>query len=373
MRATVAVLRAFLEPLSLERVEIPPLEVGQVLVQVAASGVCGSDVHMWRGKDPRTPLTIILGHEGVGWVLDSRDEKCDIHGRRIAVGDLVLWERGVTCGQCYYCVVRHEPALCTRRWAYGIHRSMQQPPHLNGCYATHMILDAGTHLIPLPPEIDPAVFVAASCSGATAAHGFDLSPAKIGDTVVIMGPGPLGAFSVLLAKASGAEQIVVVGGTASRLAICQRLGATLILDRHQTTVAERLEWIRATTQDRGADLVVEASGSGAAAREGLDLLRYGGTLSLVGFGTPVGEMNILPFESVVRRNARIQGVWVSDAAHTLRAISLVRANADVVGEMVTGRFPLQEATRALQTVAARETMKAVLLPNDSFDPSCLVD
>ena len=362
MKAVVAVMRAFAVPLTLEEVDVPPLAPGQVLVQVEAAGVCGSDVHMWRGKDPRTPLPIILGHEGVGRVVDVRGSKQDIYGQRISLGDLILWERGVTCGRCYSCAVLHEPALCPHRWVYGIYHSFETPPHLNGCYATHLILDPRTHLIPLRDVQDPTLFVAASCSGATAAHGFALSPAHLGDTVVVLGPGPLGAFSVALARARGAEQIVVVGGTDSRLRLCRQLGATVVFNRHRTSSEERAEIIRDMTHGCGADLVVEASGSVAAAQEGLHLVRYGGALSLVGFGTPVGEMNILPFESLVRKNVRVQGVWVSDVRHTLQAVSLVRRNLDAFGEFVTHRFPLHEASRALEAVASRQAMKAVLLP-----------
>jgi len=264
--------------------------------------------------------------------------------------------------------VLREPALCTQRWVYGIYRSFLEPPHLNGCYASHLILAAGTHLIPLRDAADPVLFVAASCSGATAAHGFDLSPAQVGDTVVVLGPGPLGAFSVALARASGAEHIVIIGGTESRLALCQRLGATLALDRGRLSADERRAAVLELTHGRGADLVVEASGQVAAAREGLALLRHGGALSLMGFGTPVGEMAIAPFEEVVRKNARLQGVWVSDVRHTRRAISLVRQHAEAFGALVTHRFPLAEATAALAAVESREAMKAVLLPAQSACP-----
>ena len=361
MKARLAVLRTFNAPLSLEECEIPPLEAGQVLVRIEAAGVCGSDVHMWRGRDPRTPLPMILGHEGVGRIEALAGERHDIYGSPLQEGDRILWERAVTCGVCHTCAALQEPALCSERWVYGIHRGYDVPPHLNGCYASHLILDARSHLLPLGEEA-PAQFVTASCSGATAAHGFDLAPAKIGDTVVILGPGPLGAYSCALARAGGAERIVVIGGTAERLALCARLGATDLLNRHTLTVADRLEAVREMTQGRGADLVVEASGSVAAAREGLDLLRQGGALTLVGFGTPVGTMEIAPFEQLVRKNVRVQGVWVSDVRHTLRAISLVRQHPEAFAALVSHRFPLEEASAALEAVASRRAMKAVIEP-----------
>ncbi|MFP3896562.1 MAG: zinc-binding dehydrogenase [Anaerolineales bacterium] len=361
MKAKAATLQGFDEPLVVKEIDIPCLSEGQMLVQVEAAGICGSDVHMWRGKDPRIPLPMILGHEGVGRVVDIKGEKRDIHDRPIEVGDLILWERGVTCGVCHYCAVLHQPALCPHRWVYGISRSCEEPPYLNGCYATHVILDPRTAIIPLADVEDPTRYVAASCSGATAAHSFALSPVQVGDTVVILGPGPLGAFCVALARADGAERIVVIGGTEARLALCRNLGATHTLNRHEGDPSERREIVRGLTHGRGADLVVEASGSVAAAREGLGLVRPGGSLSLVGFGTPVGEMTLSPFEQVVRRNVRVQGVWVSDVRHTLRAVSLVRQHAAAFAELVTHRFLLDKATTALEAVARREAMKAVLV------------
>jgi len=362
MKAHAAILRQFNEPLSIEEIDIPTLMPGQILVQIEAAGVCGSDVHMWRGLDPRTPLPMILGHEGVGRIVDMASERDDIYGQPLEIGQRILWERGVTCGTCHACTVLHEPSLCPGRWVYGIYHGLDVPPHLNGCYCSHIILDPRTDMVPLCDEEDPAIYVAASCSGATSTHGFDLTPAQIGDTVVVLGPGPLGAFSCALARAQGAEHILVIGGTPERLALCAELGATATVNRHASSIDERREMVLDLTQGRGADLVVEASGSRAAAVEGLGLLRHGGALSLVGFGTPVGDIEIAPFESVVRKNARIQGVWVSDLRHTLRALSLVRQHRVAFAKLVTHRYPLQKATEALEIVHRRQGMKIVLEP-----------
>ncbi len=365
MIATAAVLKAFGEPLELGRLAVPPLSPGQMLVEVEAAGVCGSDVHMWLGKDPRISLPMILGHEGVGRIVEIHGRREDVYGQLLKQGQRILWERGVSCGRCYYCAVRKEPALCPHRWVYGIHRGIETPPHLNGCYATHIVLDSATLVVPLAQEVDPAIFVAVSCSGATAAHGFDQSPAEIGDTVVIFGPGPLGAFSVALARAQGASQIVIVGGTRQRLDICRQLGATITLNRNETTSQQRVQAVWDLTHGRGADLVVEAAGSIAASQEGLEMLRPGGTLSLVGFGAPSGQMTFAPFENIVRKNVRIQGVWVSDVRHTLRALDLVYQNPQLFSMLVTDRFPLAQATEALIRVRDRAAMKAVLLPQSS--------
>jgi len=309
MKACAAVLTEFNRPLDLREIAAPVLGAGQLLVEILAAGVCGSDVHMWRGKDPRTPLPIILGHEGVGRVVDVRGPRCDVYGAPVSPGDRIIWERGVACGRCYACAVLHQPSLCENRWAYGIHRSLHDEPHLNGCYASHIILDARTDLVPLLPDDDPSLLVAASCSGATAAHTFDLVETRVGDTVVV--------FDL--------------------------------------------------SKGRGADLVIEASGSISAAEEGLDLVRRGGALALVGFGTPVGAMSLLPFEQVVQRNVQFQGVWVSDLRHLLRAMSVLRAYANDLSGLVTRRCSLAQATEALEAVESRRALKVVLVPSGSDD------
>jgi len=363
MLARAAVLRRFNQPLAIETLPIPALAPGQALVEVVAAGVCGSDVHMWEGRDPRTPLPMILGHEGVGRLVESQGPRCDVYGRPLAPGDLVLWERGVTCGVCHACAVLREPALCTQRWVYGIHRSIDAPPYLNGCYATHLVLDARTPLLALESEDDAALLVSATCSGATAAHGFDLSPVRVGDTVVVFGPGPVGIYSALLAVAGGAEQVIVIGGTGARLDFCAQVGATHLFNRREVAAEERRAAVFELTHGLGADLVVEASGSLAAAREALELVRHGGAVSFVGFGTPVGELALPPFEALVRKNVRVQGVWVSNLAHTLQAVSLVRRHRQALQGLVTHRFGLDQATLALQAVNSRDAIKAVLLPN----------
>ena len=130
MEAKVAVLEKFNEPLAIETFPLPELREGEILVKVEAAGVCGSDVHMWEGKDPRIRLPMILGHEGVGEIVEMKGEKKDVYGLPLRVGDKVLWNRSITCGHCYFCKVKMEPSLCPDRWVYGIHTTCSTPPYL---------------------------------------------------------------------------------------------------------------------------------------------------------------------------------------------------------------------------------------------------
>lgn len=359
MKSKAMVLTAFNKPLELQEFTIPALEEGQVLVKLKAAGVCGSDVHMWKGEDPRTPLPIILGHEGVGIVVEIKGEKRTVDGLPLKEGDFILWNRGITCNQCFACKVLREPSLCQHRKVYGINMSCSTPPYLNGCYSEYIVLNRNTDIFKLPQDVDPAVVVSASCSGATIAHAFDMIQQAVGDTVVVQGPGPLGIYAVAFAKKLGASKVVVIGGSSSRLNICKEMGA-ITLDRHSTTVEQRREFIMDMTGGRGADVVVEAVGSQGVVEEGIKLLRSGGTYLSTGFAQPAGLEQVDFYYDVVRKNIRIQGVWVSDTRHTWQALNLVLETPEAFSKMITHRFKLTEANEALNAMATRRALKAVL-------------
>ncbi len=367
MHRRIGVLTQFNSPLEILEQEVEPLKEGEVLVELEASGVCGSDVHMWKGKDPRTPLPLILGHEGVGRVADMRGLKTDVFGRQLKEDDLVIWDRGVTCNQCYFCAVRKEPSLCPNRQVYGIVR--------DGCYATHLTLLAGTKVIKMEnmlagssrsrtDRIDPAILVAASCSGATAAHTVELLPIQPGDLVVLQGPGPLGLFCLAFAFAKGASEAVVIGtrADAKRLQVAKEFGTVQAYVVEDSSVEARREEVMELTNGIGANIVIDCTGTPASFNEGLHLTAPGGTYSLPGIATPVGEVPMRLYEDVAKKNVRIQGVWVSDTSHLYQAVRLVLSGRFPLHKLVTHRFPLERVMDALEVVDSKEAIKAVLVP-----------
>ncbi len=364
MRRRIAVLTEFNFPLEIREEEIAPLEEGEVLVELAASGVCGSDVHMWKGKDPRTPRPLILGHEGIGRVVDVRGDKVDIFGNGIEEGDLIIWDRGVTCNRCYYCAVRKEPSLCPNRQVYGIVR--------NGCYATHLTLLRDTKVIKVEhafasgdrESIDPAILVAAACSGATAAHTVELVPIHSGDAVVVQGPGPLGLLCLAFAFAKGACEAVVIGtrADASRLELSKEFGNVKTLVVEDAPMESRRAAVMKSTQGLGASVVIDCTGTPASFNEGLRLTAPDGTYAIPGIATPVGQVPVSLYEDVARKNVRIQGVWVSDTRHLYQAVRLTLSGRFPLDQLVTHRFPLEKVMDALNVVDSKEAIKAVLLP-----------
>ncbi|AOY74524.1 zinc-binding dehydrogenase [Clostridium formicaceticum] len=363
MKSKAMVLKEFMKPLEMEEFEIAPLEAGEVLIKIEAAGVCGSDVHMWKGEDPRTPLPIILGHEGVGRIQEIKGKKQTVYGEDLQVGDLVIWNRGVTCGQCFACKILKDPSLCKNRKVYGINQSSAVFPYLNGCYSEYIILNSNTDIFKVEDTVDPALLVSASCSGATIAHAFDMISSVLGDTVVIQGPGPLGVYAVAFAKSMGASEIIVIGGSKERLDLCTYFGATLVLDRHETNIQERNQMIMEKTRGIGADLVVEAVGTRGVAEEGLKLLRSGGTYLSTGYAQPAGEESIDFYRDIVSKNITVHGVWVSDTKHTKMAIDIVMKNKEHFAKLISHRFSLEEANQAIASMNAREALKAVLIPN----------
>lgn len=364
MKSRAMVLERFNQPLVEHTFDVPVLEEGELLVRIDASGVCGSDVHMWHGEDPRLRLPMILGHEGVGTIVDMQGTHLSVDGVPLKPGDHIIWNRGVTCGSCWYCQVAREPLLCVNRAVYGINISCDDPRRLTGCYAEDIVLRAGTDVFHMPSDVDPAVLVASCCSGATVAHAFDVvDESLIGGTVIVQGPGPLGLFAIALARRSGASQIIVIGGSPERLALCRKFGADVVINRRETTPEDRRNLIFDLTGGRGADIVVEAAGTRGAAEEGVRLLRRGGRYLLTGYAQPVGTDSIDFYRDVVFRNVTINGIWVSDTRHLMQAVELVMGDLDLFAGLVTHRFPLEQAQDALGVMDSHKALKAVLLPH----------
>ncbi len=356
-------MTAFREPLELQTFPIPELSDGEVLVRLAASGVCGSDLHIWQGHDPRIALPMIPGHEALGYVADFAGARSYFAGSPIAEGDLIVWDRGVTCGECYYCVQKKCPSLCPNRKVYGITRPCTEPPYLLGGYAEYMVLDPKTKLLKLPPDADPAVLVPATCSGATAAHAIATSGIVEGDTVVQIGVGSLGLFATGLAGGRRPASLIAFDVKPHCLEVARKFGATHTVNVLETTPEERRRMVLDLTDGRGADVVIDASGRPENILEGIALLGRCGTYSLPGIAVPAGEIPVRFYEDINLKNVRIQGVWVSDHVHLQTAIDLVLSGKYPFEELISHRVRLEEANEALEALARGEVLKAVIVPD----------
>jgi threonine dehydrogenase-like Zn-dependent dehydrogenase len=361
-------MEQFGRPLVKKSLVLPKPAKGEILASLYAIGICGSDLHIWQGEDPRSRLPLILGHESLAVIEDlGQSRRFDLDGLPLEEGDLIAWNRGISCNMCYECVVLKRPYLCPQRWTYGISRSMNEYPRLNGGFATHILLTPQTEILKIAGagqlrEKDYVPWVSACCAGTTVACMYDQAGVQKGDTVLVQGPGPLGVFAVAFARACGAERIIVLGGTQARLDLCREAGATHIINRAQTSLAERITRVREITNGRGANVVMEVAGTVESVEEGLEHAAVGGAYISGGIAVPAGQARIDWFKLVGRKNLTIQGVWVGGARHTYQAFAIYRQYEDSLSKIVSDRFPLTEADAALAALAARQTMKAVLIP-----------
>jgi threonine dehydrogenase-like Zn-dependent dehydrogenase len=174
----------------------------------------------------------------------------------------------------------------------------------------------------------------------------------------------VGLYTIAFAAAEGAARIIVLdlSTAGARLDAAKALGATDVILVDETSEKDRLAAVRDLTHGLGADAVFECSGAVPACAESLRYAAPGGAALWVGAAVPVGTVPVAVYEEVVRRNVRLQGVWVSDTSHLEQAIGLVEADPEGLGAVVTHRFALEEANEALAAVDSREATKAVIEP-----------
>lgn len=355
--ARVMLLREFGKALEPAELPVPQLEPGGLLVRIAAAGICGSDLEIIARRDPRVGadlLPLIPGHEGVGWVEAMSGSREDLTGRQVARGDLIVWNRGVTCGRCRYCSVRRERFLCPYRQVYGITMAARAPTWLNGCYAEMLYVRPASEVVVLPRDTDPALVVPATCSGATAAHAVELSGVALGDRVLVIGPGPLGLFCAALAQARGAGEVFVSGTERSR----RRLEAAAAWGCRPMLADELDAW-----KGPPFDVVLDAAGTARSVMQAVAVAGPGATVALPGVAAPLGSVCLRVYEDIARKNLRLQGVWVSDARHLLEAVQVVVSGRWPLDRLVTHRFALSEVNQALAAVESRVALKAVVIPD----------
>jgi propanol-preferring alcohol dehydrogenase len=262
-----AVLRSFSDPLQIEELPTPTPGAGEVLIQVAACGVCHSDLHLaggeWDLLRPITKLPLVLGHEVTGTIAAVGEGVTEL-----AIGDRVgvPWLH-FTCGECEYCRAGRE-TLCSKQQITGC--------TVNGGFAEFLTARA-SHTARLPEALSFEAAAPLLCAGLTVYSAIKASGIAAGRKVAIFGVGGLGHLAIQLAKARGAE-VIAVDVAEEKLALARDCGADVVVNA-ATSQAHR-EIKKAT--GGGAHVVMVTSGSRAAYETALRCLRKGGTLSIVG-------------------------------------------------------------------------------------------
>jgi len=350
------------QPLRIDQIPTPNLEPGAALLRTLYSEVCGTDVHLHHGKLD-VPFPIIPGHVSVGIVEATGGKLVDIEGSPIKEGDTVTFlDVHETCNNCYYCLVARQPTKCPKRKVYGISYSANEG--LLGGWAEAIWMKPGVKMIKLPKQLTPETFIGGGCGLVTALHAVDMAEIRLGESVAVLGAGPVGQSCVAFASLSGAGEIIAIGAPQPRLDFAKRMGATstLNLDVHSQA---RLMAVRALTGGRGVDVVIEASGAPDAVSQGLDMVRDGGRMVICGHYTDNGAVEIHPHWQLNRKHVDLKGCWGSRYDHFHRAVALTARYGHLKpwGEMVSGRYELDKASDALAAVEARTALKAIITPN----------
>ncbi len=364
--AKAAVLEKFGAPLTLQDYDLPArLEPGAALVRTEMAGICGTDVHLWKGELP-IALPVILGHETVGRIVElGAGLECDWTSQPLKVGDRVTWTSATSCGQCYYCREKNQPTRCPHRRAYGIGYRCDQAPHFLGGYAEYHYLRPRVNVFRLPDDLPTESVIGAGCALITAIHGVERTGIAWRDSIVVQGAGPVGISALAVAKSAGAGQVIVIGGPKHRLAMAKRFGADHVIDLDEVRdPAARLAEVRRLTGGYGADVVLECVGHPSAVVEGMELCRDGGKYLVLGHYCDAGPVMWNP-HVITRKQLQVFGSWSSEPRHMKGAIEFLRATQKEFpfAEMVTHRFSVEQANEALQTTASWTAAKSAIVPS----------
>ena len=364
MQGRAAVLEKFREDLKVSSYGIPDLEPGAALVRTEMAGICGTDVHLWRGELP-IKLPVILGHETVGRIEQlGQGLDRDWNGEPLQAGDRVTWTSTISCGKCFYCAEKKQPTRCPHRRAYGIGYRCDEAPHFLGGYAEFHYLRPGSNIFKLPEDLSTEAVIGAGCALITAIHGVERTGIDWQDQVVVQGAGPVGIAALAVAKSAGAGRVIVLGAPASRLEMACKFGADEVINIEEvTSPAARLEEVKKRTGGYGADVVLECVGIPSAVVEGMEMCRDGGKYLVLGHYCDAGPVEWNP-HVITRKQLQVFGSWSSEPRHMKSALQfLLRCGREFPFEsMVTHRFPLEKANEALATTAKWQSAKSVIVP-----------
>jgi len=358
----------------------PELREGEVLMRVLLSGVCGTDKHTYRGETKQYAGTaherdlaypLICGHENVGVVeAVGPGGALASGGRPLAPGDRIVPGANVPCGTCRFCLAGAPYYFCEQLDDYGNSLGCANPPHLFGGWAEHMVLLPGTPLFRVPDELPDEVAVLTEPMSVT--HGLDtarvlapgLGGAAFGETVAVVGVGPLGLCHLVKARLTGCGKLIAIDRMSSRLAFAEELGATLTLNAEETDTDERLARVREHTDGLGADVVVDCSGVPETFPEALRLARFGGVVVEAGAFVDLGSVGVNPSADICTRNICVLGVGGETAQSYGPALELMARNLDVLPleRIVSHRFGLAGAAEALELSQTAATIKVAIDP-----------
>lgn len=346
----------------IKQFDIPKIGPEEALLRIEMAGVCGGDTKRYDGSRIIPHLPLIMGHEIYGQI----EEIGEIAQKKYNVkkGDHVAVEATARCGFCDACILGNYK-YCKNAVSYGTGISASRPPHLWGAYAEYMYLAPGSVLHKVPPGTSPeaGVLINAVLANGVQWVRFD-GGAAIGDTVLIQGVGPQGIACIMAAKESGASPVIATGLTVDdeRLKLAKEFGADFTIDVQKQNLEKTLKEITAGAL---TDLIIDVTGDPKALNTSIDLIKPKGTIVVAG---DAGTEAITPvlMHKVLQKTITIQGVNDKNIKASRAAIKVIESKKYPVEKIVTHRFPLEEAEKAIQNAAGKipgsRPMKTVLVP-----------
>jgi L-iditol 2-dehydrogenase len=326
---------------------MPALADGEVLLKVSACGICGSELEAFRHHSPRRTPPLIMGHEFCGEVVEIAGAPPGSDGEQVAVGDRVVCNALVPCGQCVRCK-RGDPHLCARRQIFGMHRPGALAEYVN----------VPLHALVPWPEGMPAEHAALAEPLGNGVHVVNLVRDLRPRTVLVIGAGPIGllaqqAFQALLGATTYAADL-----SDARLAVAQRVGADRVFNPRTTDLVQA---VRDLTEGEGVDVVVDAVGAGVTKKQAVQAARPGG--AVVWIGLHENTLDDFNTYDVTLPERRVFGSYAARLSEMQTALHLMATGkVDLNGWVQV--FPLDRGVEAFRRMLAAEgnDIKAVIVP-----------
>jgi L-iditol 2-dehydrogenase len=331
--------------LRIEDLEVPQIEAGEVLVGIKAATTCGTDLKIFqRGYVEKIiKLPTIFGHEGAGEVADvSKGLEWPKKGMRVRAGN---------SAPCLHC------AMCQK----GKYNLCENMIWLWGAYAEYIKVPARMVLVNMQEIPEHISYEEAAIAEPLACvlHGVEEARVKLGDTVVIIGAGPIGLLHLLTVKKIGVEKVIMIDLVDERLGYAQKLGADETINGGRESVVER---VRSLTDGYGADLAIEAIGLPATWEQALRLTRKGGTTLEFG-GCPPGTEIKISAEQLHYGELTVMGTFHTTPLHFRRALNLIASRTVDVRPLITRKMKLQDVKQAFETLStSKNEVKIAIIP-----------
>jgi len=329
---------------TLKEVPIPQIKDQEVLIQVKATSICGTDLHIYTWDEwsqSRVKPPYVFGHEFAGIVVEKGHLVTNVE-----VGDHVSAETHIVCGHCPQCLTG-QAHICANTKIIGVDR--------DGCFAEYVALPA-ENMWKNDPELS---FDEASVQEpfGNAVHTV-LAGDVVGKTVAVIGCGPIGIMAVGVAKAAGASQIIAFDLNDYRLNLAEKMGATRTVNSlHE----DPLTIVRELTNGQGVDVVCEMSGHPVAMDQGFKMLTNGGRISILSL--PVKPVTIDVTNDIVFKGITVQGITGRKMYQTWQQVSGLLGSGQVdLKPMITHHFPLEEFEKGFELMKAGICGKVILHP-----------